>query len=80
MKDTDLSRPDLNLADADADADADDATTSPSKDEEKHLDAGLGDAKEAPARSITGIKVSPRINAYIYIYICFCSLVDLFLS
>lgn len=53
MKDTNVLRPDL----------ADDATTSPSEDEEKHLDAGLGDAKEAPTRSITGIKVSPRINA-----------------
>lgn len=53
MKDTKVSRPDL----------ADDATTSPPKDEEKHLDAGSGDAKEAPARSITGIKVSPRVNA-----------------
>ena len=53
MNDTKLPRPDL----------ADDATTSPPKDEEKHLDAGSGDAKEAPARSITGIKVSPRVNA-----------------
>lgn len=76
MNDNNLSRPDLNLADAD------DATTSPSKeeDEEKHLDAGLGDTKEAPARSITGIKVSPRINAYTYTYICLCSLVQLFVS
>lgn len=52
MKDTKVSRPDL----------ADDATTSPPRDEEKHLDVGPGDAKEAPARSITGIKVSPRVN------------------
>ena len=47
MEDIKLSRPDL----------ADDATTSLPKDEEKHLDAGSEDAKEAPARSITGIKV-----------------------
>ena len=49
MRDTQFAQPDL----------ADDATTSPPKDEENHLDAGSGDAKEAPARSITGIKVSP---------------------
>ena len=53
MKDTNVSQPDL----------AEDGTTDPSKDEEKHLDAGSEDAKEPPARSITGIKVSPRINA-----------------
>ena len=53
MEDTEVFR--LHLAD--------DATTSSPKDEEKHLDAGSGDAEEAPARSITGIKVSPRVNA-----------------
>ena len=52
MTDTKHSQPGL----------ADDATTSPPSDEEKHLDAGSGDAKEAPARSITGIKVSPRVK------------------
>ena len=53
MKGTNVFRPDL----------ADDATTSPPNDEEKHLDAGSGDAKEAPVRSITGKKVCPRVNA-----------------
>ncbi|KAL8639970.1 MAG: hypothetical protein Q9228_003056 [Teloschistes exilis] len=57
MKDTNFSRPHL----------ADDATMSPSRDEEKHLDAGSGDVKEATARSITGIKVSPGIKWFIVV-------------